>query len=51
MVEQITEGKFGSTELFDELENLARLEIQRWMQKLLEEGGTLSRCVNELKAA
>lgn len=37
MLEKITEGKFGSTELFDELESLARLEIQRWMQRLLEE--------------
>jgi hypothetical protein len=29
VVEQITEGKFGSTEFFDELESFARLEVQR----------------------
>ena len=36
MREQITEGKFGSTESFDQLEGHARVEIQRWMQTLLE---------------
>lgn len=53
MVEQITEGKFGSTELFDELENLARLEIQRWMEKLLEEEVTsfLGRVKSQRKAS
>jgi len=35
--EKITEGKFGSTEFFEELESHARGEIQRWMQRLLEE--------------
>jgi len=51
-LEKITEGKFGSTELFDELESLARLEIQRWMQKLLEEEVTsfLGRAKSQRKA-
>lgn len=37
MREKITEGTFGSTEVFDQLEGYARGEIQHWMQKLLEE--------------
>ncbi len=37
MREKITEGKFGSTEFFEELESHARGEIQLWMQRLLEE--------------
>jgi len=32
----ITEGAFGTTEFFDQLEGYARGEIQRWMQKMLE---------------
>ncbi len=37
MAEKITEGKFGSTNFFEELEGFARGEIQRWLQRLLEE--------------
>jgi putative transposase len=37
MAEKITEGKFGSTDFFEELEGFARGEIQRWLQRLLEE--------------
>lgn len=37
MRDTITEGAFGSTEFFDQLDGLARGEIQRWPQKLLEE--------------
>jgi transposase-like protein len=37
MGEKITEGKFGSTSFFEELEGFARGEIQRWLQRLLEE--------------
>jgi putative transposase len=37
MREKITDGTFGSTEFFDQLEGYARGEIQHWMQKLLEE--------------
>lgn len=53
MVEKITEGKFGSTEFFDELESFARLEVQRWMQRLLEEEvtGFLGRVKSERKAS
>ncbi len=52
MVEKITEGKFGSTEFFEELESFARLEVQRWMQRLLEEEvtGFLGRTKSERKA-
>ena len=37
MVEKITEGKFGSKEFFEELEGYARGEVQRWLQRMLEE--------------
>lgn len=53
MLEKITEGKFGSTEFFNELEGFARLEVQRWMQRLLEEEVTsfLGRVKGQRKAS
>jgi len=53
VVEKITEGKFGSTEFFEELEDFARLEVQRWMQRLLEEEVTsfLGRVKSQRKAS
>jgi len=53
VVEKITEGKFGSTEFFDELESFARVEVQRWMQRLLEEEVTsfLGRTRSQRKAS
>ncbi len=53
MREKITEGKFGSTEFFEELESHARGEIQRWMQRLLEEEVTsvLGRVKGERKSS
>jgi len=53
MVEKITEGKFGSTEFFDELESFARGEVQSWMQRLLEEEVTslLGRFKSQRKGA
>jgi len=53
MSEKITEGKFGSTEFFEELEGYARGEVQRWMQRLLEEEVTsfLGRTKSQRKAS
>ena len=53
MEKKITEGKFGSTEFFAELEGHARGEIQRWLQRMLEEEvtGVLGRFKSERKSA
>lgn len=52
MVQKITDRKAASTGCFEELESFARLEIQGWMQRVLEEVVTsfLGRAKSERRA-